>query len=317
MAYEIQRAAGYPDFKAQKSVPELYEKVLQKRLRAETCLPRIASSGYMNQLKQKGDKVYVTRAPQIAVQEHVRGGKIDINTAPSDFIELTVNRAKAWNFFMDDIDKHQSPQDILAAAQDEALATLSRTMETEFFTEALAYAHEKNAGATAGVQSGAYNLGTADSPVDISRHNAIAFLTQLFAVMAEQNISFADGVKSVVVPEWYRWLLINSGLADASKMGLNRSSLLTNEIANIGGLTIYSSSLLQKVGTAWPIFACTKASVNFVVALNKTKMTEPSDMHGTLVKGVCLYDFGLVRSEGVAVGYAQANDTSILTANPS
>lgn len=316
MAYTIKRAADYPDIKAQKSIPELYEKVLQKRLRAETCLPRIAGSEFMGQLKLKGDTVYVTRAPLVTVHDHVRGGKITIETAPTDYIKLEVNRALDWNYFIDDIDAHQSPQDLLGAAQDEALAIISRTMETQFFTEALALADAHNVGKTAGVISQAYDLGTALAPQDISHNNSVAFLTQLFAVMAEQNISFADGVKSVVVPEWYRWMLINSGLADASKMG-QRSSLLTNEVANIGGLTIYSSSLLPKVGDAWPIFACTKASVNFVVALNKTKMTEPSDMHGTLVKGVCLYDWGCVRPEGIAVGYATPNDTSILTANPS
>ena len=312
------RAAGYPDMKASGYIMDVFAEAVRAQLYAKTCLPQISESGYLGKIKDKGQTITIATAPRISSGPYDRGMVTPIESKAEDALVLKVDRARYWNQFWDRLDIHQTHLKMLQPETAKGAASqLSADIEAEFFAEAPTFAHAKNTGANAGIKSGIYSLGTAAAPVQVTKKNVMAYIGQFFSVMAEHNISDGDGGKSVVIPEWMRWYLVNTTeLKDASQSG-EKSSLRTNRVGNLWGIEVYTSTLLTPVdgaNPAWPIFACTKKSLNFVIALNEVKVVEPYNMHGSLTKGIVLYDWGNVRSEGIAAGYAYAGDSTILAA---
>lgn len=311
-------AAGYSDLHAKGYIMDVFADAVQTLLYAETCLPKITESGYLGKIKDKGQTITIARQPEIESGKYDRGMVTPINTKVSDPLTLKVDRARYWNQFWDRLDLHQTHIRMLQPETARAAASrLAEDIEREFFAEFATFADASNVGATAGKQSGAYNLGTAENPVGVKADTIIPYLTQFVSVLGEQNVGPAEGPKAVVIPEMFRWYLINSAqLSDASKIG-SASTYKTNKVTNVGGLDIYTSTLLEPFvvngHVTFPIMACAKKAINYVVALNEVEVVKPYNMHGSLSKGLVLYDWGNVRSEGVSVGYAYGNDTSLIT----
>lgn len=312
-------AAGYHNLHAKGYIMDVFADAVQQLLYAETCLPKITESGYLGKIKDKGQTITIARQPDITSGRYDRGMVTPINTVVGDPLTLKVDRARYWNQFWDRLDLHQTHIRMLQPETARgAAARMAEDIEKEFFAEFATFAHAKNVGANAGKQSGAYNLGTAAAPVGVKADTIIPYLTQFVSVLGEQNVGPAEGPKAVVIPEMFRWYLINSvQLSDASKIG-SASTYKTNKVASVGGLDIYTSTLLEPfvvddTKTTFPIMACAKKAINYVVALNEVEVVKPYNMHGSLSKGIVLYDWGNCRSEGVSVGYAYGNDTTLIT----
>lgn len=315
-------AAGYAGAADYNMIRTMFADTMEKNLYATTFLPRISSSKYLGKISKTGDTIKIARVPRVTTKAYARGQELDIDSSAQEGITLEVKRARYWTQFWDQLDLHQTHLELgKAETVMGATAQIAEDIEREFLAVAPTYAHAKNTGTAAGVKSGAYNLGSAASPVAISRLNAVAYITQIFSVMAEQNIADAHGKKSVLVPEWMRWLLVNSTqLSDASKIGME-SSLKTNYVGAFAGVDVYSSSLLEPVAgassNAFLVFACAKSAIDYVMALNKVEYCSPDKMFGSLTKGLVLYDWGNIRSEGIAAGYVYKSDTTILSSTGS
>ena len=318
MAANPSYAQGFNGLKDTGAIMDVFATTVKETLYAKTFLPKITESGYLGQIKSKGQTVTIATVPRVKTFKYNRGQILPINCESEPSLELKVDRQMAWTQYWDLLDQHQThlnmlqPQTIAGAA-----SQIAEDIEKEFLAEAATYAHASNVGVTAGIQSGAYNLGSAAAPVGVKADTILPYISQFFSVMAEQNISETEGAKSVLIPEMFRWYLVNSKqLSDASFSG-SASTLKTNMIGSFAGIDIYTSTLLTPTvvngHNVFPIFACAKKAMNFVVALNDVKTVEPSQMMGTLAKGVVLYDWGNVRSEGVACGYAYGADTTLIT----
>ena len=311
-------ATGYPDLKSAGVIMDVFAKTVRSLLYAKTCLPQISESGYLGQIKEQGQTVTIATIPRISSGEYSRGMVIPINSKVEDALTLKVDRARYWNQFWDRLDLHQTHLRMLQPETAKAAAAqLSADIESEFFSEMSTLPHASNVGTTAGAQSGGYNLGTLAAPVGVKADTIIPYLTQFSSVISEQNVSEADGPKSIIIPEMFRWYLVNSDqLSDASKIG-EKSTLKTNRVTSIGGMDVYTSTLLTPTVVSehntFPILCVAKKALNFVVALNEVEVVKPYNMHGTLTKGICLYDWGNARSEGIALGYAYGNDTTLIT----
>lgn len=313
----VELAAGYPDLHNYGVIMDVFAKTVRKLLYAKTFLPQISSSEYLGQIKDMGQTIEIATVPRVKSGKYSRGMVLPIETAVEDSLTLKVEKARYWTQFWDRLDMHQTHLKMLQPETVKAAASqIAEEIETEFLSDAPTMAHANNVGATAGIKSGAYNLGTAAAPFAADADNVVPYLTQFFSVMAEHNISEVDGPKSILIPEVFRWYLVNSPkLSDASVIG-GPSTLKTNKVTSFGGIDVYTTTLLTPVTTsghnAFPIFACAKKALNFVLALNEVETVKPYNMNGTLAKGLVLYDWGNVRSEGIACGYAYAADTSLL-----
>jgi len=316
----IQRAQGYPSFKDKGLIETKFSPLLDKNLYARTYLARCTSSKYIGQIKKKGDKIVIAREPLIQTEDYVAGKPYDIKTTLEAPFEMVVNRGKRWSQYYDENDLSRSHVPGLNAATLNAAANaLSRDIETEAIPELISYAPVYNraaeaTGKGAGKISGKYVLGSATNPVALTFANIVEYLMQFPAVLDETDVSNESGQRSILLPTIVaHYLRSSEKLLDASKIG-GPSSLKTQFLTALPGIgNIYISNLLPKGSNgAFPILCMTKEAVNFVIATQKTRVIENMERYdGVLLRGYAIYDWGLARPEGIAVGYVTPSQTDI------
>ncbi len=317
----MELATGYPNMRNAAYIPDIFSKAVRANLNAHTCLPQISQAGYLGEVKNVGQVVKIPSVPRVYMADYARGQEIEIKTDAATALELTIDRQFYWDQYWDDMDLHQTHLAMLeAATAKQAAAQVAARIEAAVFAGWGALVPAANTGTAAGKQTGLYNTGTAAAPTQLTKKNALAWISQFFSILAEQDISDGDGTKSVVIPEWARFYLVNTDdLKDASKIG-EKSSLRTNRLGNLYGIEVYTSTLLTGIPVngqtykAWPFLACAKSALNFCAAMNKVETVRPAKMFGTLAKGLVLWGFGTPRPEGLSIGYAYPGDSTILSA---
>ena len=161
-------AQGFNGLKNTGAIMDVFATTVKESLYAKTFLPQITESGYLGQIKNKGQTVTIATVPRVKTFAYSRGMTLPINCESEPALELKVDRAMAWTQFWDRLDQHQThlkmlqPETIAGAA-----SQIAEDMEKEFLSEVATFAHAKNVGTAAGIQSGAYNLGTAAAPVGV------------------------------------------------------------------------------------------------------------------------------------------------------
>ena len=301
----VPSAAGYPGFtSAQGLIPQLFAKEFNIYYWANTVLPRITTGKFYEGLLSQGDQVTVANTPVISTKPYTKGQELDVNIPQQSPVVLTVNRGRYFNIPLDDVDEKQSHLDVAGKYVEVGNKQMARDIETEFFTAMPGQAHAKNRGLTAGVQSGQYNLGTTAAPITISNTgtsgsvSAIDLLTRIRSVLAEQN-AFEAGKVGIVVPVWFRYLIMNSILRQAYLTGDDKSILRSGLIGSVDGMELYESTLLPQTSSYTQFYAFNRDAVSYIAQLNKEEKIRSTTTFATLFRGLMVYDWGIRKPEGM------------------
>ena len=313
----ITRAQGYPSFKQHGFIKDVYSPLIDKNFYARCYLARTTSSKYIGQIKRKGDKVVITREPKITTEDYVAGKPYDITTNLEEPFEMHVNRGKRWKQYYDENDANRTHVvGLNSATINAATEAVARDIEVEYFNEFPSYVPSYNTGNAAGIKSGAYQLGSLDHPVLLDDENVLDYVMQFLHVLNETNVTNESGVISILVPDIVAYYIrVAEGIRDASKIG-GKSSLKTRYLQPLDGLgDVYVSNLLPKMDNgAYPIICNVKEAMNFVMAARKTRVITDLDLYdGTLLRGYAIYDWGVAREEGLAIGYIKPNKQALST----
>lgn len=308
----VPAAAGYPQLKNQGVIMTVYSRMVNVKYYAETCLPKITNSKFEGEIKDKGDKVIISQRPDIVTKPYKKGMTLDVQVPEAPPIEMPVDRARYFCFQIDNIDEHQAHIVLQDEYLDDGNQRMAIDTETEFFSTIYADAHAKNAGASAGVQTSAYDLGVAGTPLAINTGNAVQNLTKVKAVLGEQNA--VSGKLWIVIPWWYRYLLMNSDLKNASLTGDERSVQRTAALGEIDGTQLYVSNLLTYVAadTAHHIVFGNSDAVCFAAQMTKADQAKIERGFGMLFKGLHVYDWKTLKPEGIGHMYAKLSALAIL-----
>ncbi len=303
----VAAAVGYPSLKAAGLIPELFADEFNVEYWATTLLPRITTGKFLDKLASAGDKITIPNVPTFVTHPYTKGQTLDVDTPTVAPTELTMDRARYSNTLVDDIDMAQSHMDISSKYVDAAVNQMSEDIETEFFADIYTRAHAANKGATAGAKSASYDMGAAGAPVAVTSANATNVLTRIRAVLGEQNA--ARGKKLwVCIPEWMRYLLVNSELKGAHLMGDDKSVMRTGRLGEIDGLTIYVSPLLKTTAadeaTGTYIQAGNLDAIAYLAQMNKTDKLSSETTFGMKFRQLMCYDWGVKKSEGLVTLYA-------------
>lgn len=312
----ITRAQGYPSFKQHGFIKDVYSPLIDKNLYARTYLPRTTSSKYIGQIKRKGDKVIITRQPKITTEPYVAGKPYDITTNLEDPIEMYVNRGRRWKQYYDENDANRTHVvGLNAATIDAAAEAIARDVEVEYFGEFPSFVPKCNTGNSAGCTSGSYQLGSLDHPILLDPQNVLDYVMQFLHVLNETNVTNESGVVSILVPDIVAYYIrCAQGVRDAHRIG-GKSSLKTRYLQPLDGLgDVYVSNLLPKLDNgAFPIICNVKEAMNAVIAARKTCVKDDLDLYdGTLLRGYAIYDWGVAREEGLAIGYIKPNKSPLV-----
>lgn len=310
----VPRATGYPnyDYGAPGSpgnahIPLLFSGKLLEKFYAASTVANIATTDYVGDLKNKGDRVVIRTIPNITIRDYQKGASLQLEYPESPAIEFTINRAKYFNFALDDIDVKQSDLSWLDRFAEDAAQQIKQVIDTEVFSTIYTKAHPKNAGANAGIKSGAFNLGTAGSPVTLTSSNILDYIIDCETVLDEQNVP--DDNRWIVLPPLLMNLISKSDLKAAYFSGDSQSFLLRGGFTgkSISKFNIFVSNLLYYSTTdqAYYIPFGRKNALVYVAQINKTERYRPHNTFADAMKGLIVYDFDVINPPAFGVLYAK------------
>jgi hypothetical protein len=305
----IARTAGYPNYEFtgdNKWIPILFAGKTLEKFYERTVVTNISMIDYVGEVKNVGDKVIIRTVPNITIKDYHKGMSLDLEYPESPSIEFSINRAKYYNFAMDDIDVKETDLDWMEKFSADASQQLKIVYDSEVFSVIYGDADTHNQGNNAGKKSNDIALGQAGSPVALDKTNVLDKIVDCNTVLDEQNIPETD--RWIVIPPRMSGLIKKSDLKDASLTGDSKSPLRSGLIGSIDRFNIFVSNLLDttdEAGTpAYHIVFGHKSSLVFVAQLTKNETYRPQNTFADAMKGLVVYDFDVLQPTAMGHLYA-------------
>lgn len=265
----------------------------------------------------------ITTAPTITVSPYTVGTNLTYQVPTPDTVELLIDKGFYFAFQINDVLAYQAKPDLMdmfaADAAEQMRIKIDSTVLYNTFTQVAA----ANKGATAGAQSGAYNLGTDSSPITLTAANVVQKVLELASVLDEQNVPDSD--RWLIIDPATRALLFQSDLAKVYVTGDDTSPVRNGKIGTIDRFTVYVSNNLPKgaAGTATPwvsgdgsensittsgtvakrkaIIAGHKSALTFASQVTKMETVRNPNDFGDYIRSLNVFGYKVVRPEAMAL----------------
>lgn len=267
----------------------------------------ICNTIYEGEISKMGDSLKIRTTPTITISDYTKFQDLDEEIPSSDPVTLDIDRAKYFNFVVDDVDKFQSDldyvEDFTRDASEQLKISTDRTILGNVYTQA----DDDNQGSTAGLLSNNINLGTSGSAVQLTKANILEYIVDLGTVLDEQDVPEDD--RALVLPAWACGLIKKSDLKDASLAGDSVSIMRNGRLGMIDRFTIYKSNLLATTSdggaTVTNIIACQKNAISFAAQFTKMETLRSVKTFGDIIRGLMVYGFKVLKPEALVWGYVK------------
>ncbi len=258
-------------------IPTIWSETLAKELDKKYIAVRNCSRDYEGDIKAKGSTVKISSVGDISVFDYTANSDMTSPETLSDAARtLVIDRAKAFNFQIDDVDRAQSIPGIMQAAMKKAASALANEADGYIFS-LVSSCNEENI-----ID---FDNPTADNIVE----SMISVRTKLY----RSNVYDADDLVFEVSPEVAE-LILNAKINLATG---NREALENGCIGNICGSNIYVSNNIVKTGDVHKCIARSKRAVAFAEQLSEIEAYRPEKRFADAVKGLHLYGAKLLFPE--------------------
>lgn len=303
-------------------IPTIWSSKLNAKFYTASTFASIANTNWEGEISGMGDKVIINNIPDIAISTYVPGGGLNYQVPTPNTLELQIDKGKYYAFQVNDLLSMQAQPKLLDMFSNDAGMQMKVAIDSDGFYSTFLNGAAANKGATAGVKSGAYNLGLEGTPFQITGGSALSLLTSMAGVLDEQNIPETD--RFLIIDPVTRQDLMKSNLAQAQFMGDSKSMVRNGLIGSIDRFDVYVSNNLPRLaanGTVWVsgdgsvstlaattnankrrvIIAGHKSAISFASQFTKTEtVRNPSDF-GDFVRGVNVYGMKVVKPEALSI----------------
>ena len=304
-------------------IPTLWSSKLNAKFYTASTFASIANTNWEGEISGMGDKVVIQNIPDIAISTYVPGAGLNYQVPTPSTVELQIDQGKYYAFQVNDLLAMQSQPKLMDMFSNDAGMQMKVAIDSECLFATFGGAASANQGATAGVKSTSFNLGTVTAPYQLaaSASSAISLITALAAVLDEQNIPESE--RFLLIDPVTRQALMNSNLQQAYLTGDNQSILRNGKIGSIDRFEVYVTNNLPRgaaSGTTWlsgdgsqtkaagatfaqksrVIIAGHKSAISFASQFTKTEtVRNPSDF-GDFVRGVNVYGRKVIKDSALA-----------------
>ena len=301
-------APGNPDYasnSASRWIPQIWSSKLVGKFYKETVFAAISNTDYEGEIKNKGDKVIIRQTPEISIFDYQSGMDLNYSTYESTTIELDIDRGKYFAFPIDDVQKKQADVNYLNAWSTDAAQRMKIVVDRDILANIFVGCNSYNKNASAGKESGLYNLGASTAPVGIDKTNVIEYIQMTAAVLSEQNVP--ESQRWIVIPGWMAFLIKTSDMKNADMMGDDKSLIRSGLIGSIDGYRIFQSNNFTPVADTVGGVACTAyhvpfghpSGLTFAAQMSKTETLRNPKQFGDLIRSLMIYGYKLIRPESV------------------
>ena len=306
-------------------IPELYAPRMLKHFYENSILSAIFNTDYQGEFTKMGETIHIRKPATVEVRSWKEGDHVVYPEVGADDIEMTIDHGSIWSFKVGLLTKAQVDNNM---ADFTSQWTQDASKQTQKYTETLCIAKilgdtlaVGNHGATAGVDSGMYNLGTLDNPVIITstatgdnKQNALDYIADHLSVLEEQNATGDGEAVSFIGPKIYGNRLKKSDeFKYADKNGGTPSFKLGQKsIGSVFGADFYSTGYLRPVKntngkTVFPVIACTKRAASFALQFTHTWDSELEGEVAHGFRGTTAFGCKLIEPRALTVGYVAFN----------
>ncbi len=252
-------------------IPTVWSETLYRELDKQYVAVANCNRDFEGDIKASGSVVKICGVGEINVNEYTKNTDMSTPQALSDTVkELTVNRARYFNFQIDDIDRAQCSPKLLEQAMSIAAASLSNEADSYI------YSLYDNAGSTVTL-NGATHETILDSIIEARQK------------LYENNVSDTSGVVIEVSPA-VASLILKAKLLTASD---NTGVLEAGCLGSVGGCKVYVSNNINLVESGdYMYHKClirTKRAVAFAEQLSEIEAFRPEKRFADAIKGLHLY----------------------------
>lgn len=300
-------------------IPALWSSKLNQKFYKATVFGEIANTSWEGEIKGMGDKVVINNIPTLSISNYTAGTNLTYQVPTPNTVELNIDKGKYFAFQVNDVLEYQAKPNLIDTFSNDAAEQMKIAIDSTVIFNTFSQGAAANKGATAGVNSGAYNLGTDTSPIMLSGSNILSTITNLSSVLDEQNIPDSDRFL-LIDPATRQWLM-QSNLAQAQFMGDDTSIVRNGKIGKIDRFTVYVSNNLPRaaVNTTWAsgdgteggsantsvkrraVIAGHKSGITFAATMTKMETVRNPNDFGDFIRGLNVYGYHVVKPEALAL----------------
>lgn len=306
-------------------IPAVWSAKLNAKFYKASVYGEIANTDWQGEISNQGDKVYIHTAPSITVRDYTAGSNLTYEAPTPDMQELVIDKGKYFAFQVNDVLAYQAQPQLMEMFSNDAAEAMRVKIDSTVMYNTFTGAAAANKGGSAGVSSGAYNLGTDTSPIALTKDNVLQKILEMASVLDEQNVP-SDG-RWLVIDPFTRALLMQSPLSQAYITGDSQSIFRNGKIGNIDRFTVYVSNNLPRgaAGTgasaAWvsgdgaensiqpagtlakrrALMAGHRSAITFASQLTKMEPVRNPNDFGDYIRSLNVFGFKVVKPEALTL----------------
>lgn len=274
-------------------IPVLWEAALLQNWQLVHRFVPLFNRDYEGDIRALGDAVKINSTGRVTVRDYTRDTDIaDPESVIGAQQMLLIDKAKYFNFAIDDIDKAQINPQLMGPYTEQAAWELADVIDS--YLSALLASETPAAntltGATVGLASG-----------DINAYN---LLVNLSIALDEANVPSMN--RWAVVPPWFKGLMQKDNrfvqyATPFAASNITQPTSTESHVWNAAGFDlIISNRVAQADSTHWSVQAGTSRAATFAVQLVETEAYRPQKRFGDALKGLCVYGAKVTRPNGLA-----------------
>lgn len=304
-------------------IPAVWSAKLNAKFYKASIYGEIANTDWQGELASMGDKVYINTAPTISVSPYSAGTNLSYQVPTPEMQELVIDKGFYFAFQINDVLEYQAKPNLMDMFATDAAEQMRIKIDSTVIYNTFTNAAAANKGLTAGVQSGAFNLGTDAAPVVLTKDNVVQKVLELASVLDEQNVPESD--RYLVIDPATRALLFQSDLAKAYATGDSASPVRNGKIGKIDRFDVYVSNNLPKgaagTATSWvsgdgsensvtttgtvakrkAIIAGQKTALTFASQVTKMETVRNPNDFGDFIRSLNVFGYKCVKPESLAL----------------
>lgn len=256
-----------------------WSKHIQHELKNKAILAEFCNTEFKGEAKQ-GNQVKILGVGRPTIGNYTGADIGTPETVMDSSVFLTIDKAKFFNFMVDDIDEAQSVPGLMEGLMDEATTAMALQIDTDIAT--IAGTNAGGYSATTQINSAA----TAKSAVD----------TGILA-LRENDVQISDDVVMEIPPFVYQLLKDKYIELDTA----NSEMLKKGIVGFYDNIRVRVSNNLYNDGTDYRCLIRTKKAVAYVNQIDKTEPYRPEGLFSDAVKGLNVYGAKVVRPKELYV----------------
>lgn len=265
-------------------IPAVWSRALLENLRNSLVYgqPGVINRDYQGEIAGAGSSVKIHSIGAVTVSDYTKNSDLSAPETLNDAeVVLNIDKARAFNFQIDDVDAAQQVPKVMEGAMREAAYALANDLDAY-----LAGLH-----AQASITSG---FGSNATPIVPTSTTAYEYLADAFTAMDEANAPQAG--RWAIVPPWYHGMLRKDSRFVSYGTDANRAVAQNGVIGQVAGFDVFvSNNVANTSGAKYKILFGHSSAWTMAMQIEKVEAFRMEKRFADAVKGLNVYGAKVVR----------------------